>query len=134
GMGDKAMWNFHRWLRSNLEQNRPVDQMAREVLLGRGQPNNQPVAAFYRMSRTPEDAAETVSVTFLGIRIGCAKCHQHPFEKWGQSDYYGLAAFFARVASKPDTDYASSTLRIRPPGFVRHPKTMQVVVPAIPDG
>ncbi len=134
GMGDKAMWNFQRWLRRNLEQNRPVDRMTHEVLLGRGQPNNQEVSAFFRMSRTPEDAAETVSVTFMGLRIGCAKCHQHPFEKWGQSDYYGLAAFFARIDSKPDSDYGANTLRIRPTGFVRHPKTMQVVQPSVPDG
>lgn len=134
GMGEKAMWNFHRWLNRSMRENRPIDQMVREILLSRGQPNSQDVAAFYRMTRSPEEAAEAVSVAFMGLRLGCAKCHQHPFEKWSQADYYGLAAFFARIDSKPDSDYGGSTLRIKPTGFVRHPKTQQVVRPSIPDG
>ena len=70
----------------------------------------------------------------MGLRLGCAKCHQHPFEKWTQADYYDLGAFFARIDSKPDSDYGGSTLRLKPTGFVRHPKTQQVVRPSIPDG
>ncbi|HUQ92212.1 MAG TPA: DUF1549 domain-containing protein, partial [Bryobacteraceae bacterium] len=134
GMGEKAMWNFHRWLNRSMRQNRPVDEMVREILLSRGQPNSQDVAAFYRMTRSPEEAAEAVSIAFMGLRLGCAKCHQHPFEKWSQADYYGLAAFFARIDSKPDSDYGGTTLRLKPTGFVRHPKTQQVVRPSIPDG
>ncbi len=134
GMGEKAMWNFHRWLNRSMRENRPVDEMVREILLARGQPNSQDAAAFYRMTRSPEEAAEAVSIAFMGLRLGCAKCHQHPFEKWSQADYYGLAAFFARIDSKPDSDYGGSTLRLKPTGFVRHPKTQQVVRPAIPDG
>ena len=134
GMGEKAMWNFNRWLARSMRDNRPVDQMVREILVSRGQPNSQDVAAFYRMTRSPEEAAEAVSIAFMGLRLGCAKCHQHPFEKWSQNDYYGLAAFFARIDSKPDSDYGGSTLRIKPTGFVRHPKTQQVVRPSIPDG
>ena len=134
GMGDKPMWNFHRWLRANLGKNRPVDQMVREILLARGQPNSQDVAAFYRMARSPEEAAETVSVTFMGLRLGCARCHQHPFEKWSQADYYGLAAFFARVDLKPDADYGAPTMRLKPTGFVKHPKTQLTIRPTIPGG
>lgn len=134
GMGEKAMWNFHRWLNRSMRENRPVDEMVREILLSRGQPNSQDVAAFYRMTRSPEEAGEAVSIAFMGLRLGCAKCHQHPFEKWTQADYYGLAAFFARIDSKPDSDYGGSTLRLKPTGFVRHPKTQQVVRPSIPDG
>ena len=134
GMGEKAMWNFHRWLNRAMRENRPVNEMVREILLSKGQPNSQGVAAFYRMARSPEEAAEAVSIAFMGLRLGCAKCHQHPFEKWSQADYYGLAAFFARIDSKPDSDYGGSTLRLKPTGFVRHPKTQQVVRPSIPDG
>lgn len=134
GMGEKAMWNFHNWLRRSMAENRPVDQMVRHILLSRGQPNSQEVAGFYRMTRSPEEAAEAVAIAFMGLRIGCAKCHQHPFEKWTQNDYYGLAAFFARIDSKPDSDYGGSTLRLKPTGVVRHPKTQQVVRPSIPDG
>lgn len=134
GMGEKAMWNFHNWLRRSMVENRPVDKMVSQILLSRGQPNSQDVAAFYRMTRSPEEAGEAVAIAFMGLRIGCAKCHQHPFEKWTQNDYYGLAAFFARIDSKPDSDYGGSTLRLKPTGFVRHPKTQQVVRPSIPDG
>ena len=134
GMGEKPMWNFHHWLRRNLRENRPVDAMVREILVSRGQPNSQGVASFYKMARSPEEAAEAVAITFMGVRIGCAKCHQHPFEKWSQRDYYGMAAFFARIDSKPDSDYGQTTLRLKPTGFVRHPKTQRVVRPTIPDG
>ena len=135
GMGEKPMWNFNRWLHRSLGENRPINEMVREILVARGQPNRENVAAFYKMTRSPEEAAEAVSVTFMGLRLGCAKCHQHPFEKWGQDDYYGMAAFFARIDSKPDADYGrAKTLRLKPTGFVRHPKTQQVVRPSIPGG
>lgn len=134
GMGEKPMWNFNHWVRRNLSENRPINEMVREILLARGQPNNQGPAAFYKMMNSPEEAAEAVSITFMGLRMGCAKCHQHPFEKWGQRDYYGMAAFFARIDSKPDSDYGASTLRLKPTGFVRHPKTREIVHPTIPEG
>lgn len=134
GMGEKAMWNFHRWLQRSMRENRPVHQMVREILLARGQPNSQDVAAFYRMTRSPEEAAEAVSIAFMGLRLGCAKCHQHPFERWSQTDYYGMAAFFARIDSKPDSDYGGSTLRLKPAGFVRHPKSQEIVRPSVPGG
>ena len=134
GMGEKPMWNFNRWLHRSMGENRPINEMVREILVARGQPNRENVSAFYKMTRSPEEAAEAVSVTFMGLRLGCAKCHQHPFEKWGQDDYYGMAAFFARLDSKPDADYGQATLRLKPTGFVRHPKTQQVVRPSIPGG
>lgn len=141
GMGAKPMWNFHNWLRNNLQNNRPVDQIVREILLARGQPNREAVSGFYKMANTPEERAEAVSVGFMGIRIGCARCHHHPFEKWGQEDYYGLAAFFARLDSKPDGDYgvrwaeyAGAALRLAPSGFMRNPRTHKVVYPKVPDG
>ncbi|MDA1313806.1 MAG: DUF1553 domain-containing protein [Acidobacteria bacterium] len=134
GMGEKPMWNFNRWLHRSLGENRPVNAMVRQILVARGQPNSEDVSAFYKMTNSPEEAAEAVSVTFMGLRLGCAKCHQHPFEKWGQDDYYGMAAFFARLDSKPDPDYGQETLRLKPTGFVRHPKTQKVIRPSIPDG
>ena len=134
GMGEKPMWNFNRWLHRSMGENRPINEMVREILVSRGQPNRENVSAFYKMTRSPEEAAEAVSVTFMGLRLGCAKCHQHPFEKWGQDDYYGMAAFFARLDSKPDADYGQATLRLKPTGFVRHPKTQQVVRPSILGG
>lgn len=134
GMGLKPMWNFHRWLKRNHRENRPIDEMVREILVARGQPESQDVAAFFKMTRSPEEAAEAVSVAFLGLRLGCAKCHHHPFEKWGQEDYYGMAAFFARVDQKPNLDFAMPTLRLKPTGFVRHPRTHEVIRPKTLEG
>ena len=57
--------------------------------------------------------AETVAVTFMGLRLGCAKCHQHPFEKWGQEDYYGMAAFFARICSASCIEEKSNSITMR---------------------
>ena len=135
GMGPKGMWKFHSWLQHSIQTNRPIDQMVREILLARGQPNSYGPAAFYRIPESPEELAETVSQTFMGLRLGCAKCHQHPFENFSQNDYYGMAAFFARLDLKADRDYGhmgrSSTLRLKPTGFVRHPKTQKPVQPAV---
>jgi Protein of unknown function (DUF1549)/Protein of unknown function (DUF1553)/Bacterial Ig-like domain (group 2) len=135
GMGAKGMWKFHSWLRSNIQANRPIDQMVREILLARGQPNSYGPAAFYRIPESAEELAETVSQTFMGLRLGCAKCHQHPFENLSQNDYYGMAAFFARLDLKGDRNYGhmgrSTTLRLKPTGFVRHPKTQKPVPPAV---
>ena len=109
--------------------------MVREILLARGQPNTYGPAAFYRIPESAEELAETVSQTFMGLRLGCAKCHQHPFENFSQNDYYSMAAFFARLDLKADRDYGhmgrSTTLRLKPTGSVRHPKTQKPVQPAV---
>jgi uncharacterized protein DUF1549/uncharacterized protein DUF1553 len=135
GMGAKGMWKFHSWLQGGIQANRPIDRMVREILLARGQPNSYGPAAFYRIPESPEELAETVSQTFMGLRLGCAKCHQHPFENFSQNDYYGMAAFFARLDLKADRDYGhmgrSTILRLKPTGFVRHPKTQKPVQPAV---
>ena len=135
GMGAKGMWKFHSWLRRSIQDNRPIDQMVREILLARGQPNTYGPAAFYRIPESAEELAETVSQTFMGLRLGCAKCHQHPFENFSQNDYYSMAAFFARLDLKADRDYGHmgrpTTLRLKPTGSVRHPKTQKPVQPAV---
>jgi hypothetical protein len=97
---ERGVHNFHRYLRSQFAQDRPFDQFAREILTSRGNPIHAPSANFYRIARTPEDAAESAAQLFLGVRIQCARCHNHPFEALSQRDYYGLAACFARVQLK----------------------------------
>ena len=77
-----------------------MDQFARELLTGLGNTLNKPAANFYRIARTPEEAAEAFAQLFLGVRVQCAKCHNHPFEAITQTDYYGLSAYFARCSSR----------------------------------
>lgn len=103
-LGSKGLGSFNTWLRQSLRENHGVDRMTRELLTARGNLYANGPAAYYYVDRTPEDLAETTAQVFLGIRLQCSKCHHHPFEVWGQDDYYGMAAFFARVQRKDTGD------------------------------
>jgi hypothetical protein len=94
---------FHDWLRQSLHENRPYDQFAREILAAAGRVEDNPAVAWYHAVRDPTAQVEDMAQLFLGMRIQCAKCHHHPYEKWSQQDYYGLSAFFSRVGRKPST-------------------------------
>ena len=96
-ISERGVHSFHRYLVKTVAQDRPMDQFARELLTGLGNTLHKPAASFYRVSRTPEDCAESFAQLFLGVRMQCAKCHNHPGQRWTQDDYYGMAAFFARV-------------------------------------
>ncbi len=76
--------------------------MVRELLTASGSTFANPPANYYRIARDPQNLAETTAQLFFGIRMQCAKCHNHPFERWTQDDYYSMAAFFARVRNKTD--------------------------------
>ncbi len=96
----KGAYVFHRWIRECLERNLPMDELVRELLTSDGSTYKTPAANYYRISRDPETAVETTAQLFLGVRIQCAKCHNHPFERWTQDDYYGFAAFFSQIGRK----------------------------------
>src|SRR5262249_57136674 len=76
---------------------KPLDEFARELIASRGSTYGQPAANYYRALRDPYSRAEATAQVFLGVRIGCARCHNHPFDRWTQDDYHRLAAFFVRV-------------------------------------
>ena len=96
-VGKTGAIKYHAWIRHQIAANVPEDLFARQLLTASGGNYGNPPASFYRLPRTPEDRAEQVAQVFLGVRIGCARCHNHPGERWTQDDYYGLAAFFARL-------------------------------------
>lgn len=100
-LGDIGAYEFHRWLREQIARNRPYDQWVRELVMASGSSAKHPAVNFYRASKTPEEATRAVSQAFLGIRLECAQCHHHPFEKWSQDDFYGLAGFFQGIERKP---------------------------------
>ncbi|WP_406697728.1 DUF1553 domain-containing protein [Singulisphaera sp. Ch08] len=120
---------FSRWIRSNLERDVPLNQFVQELLTANGSAFSHPAANYYRLSRTPESAVEATAQLFMGVRIQCAKCHNHPFERWTQDDYYGLAAFFARVRQKKGTQPDDVVVYLTRTGDVRQPRTGQVVKP-----
>ncbi len=99
--GTPASFAFHSWLRDGLLANRPYDVMVRELLAATGAAVSNPPVAWYNQVKTPEQQLEDVAQLFLGVRMNCAQCHHHPFERWSQQDYYGLSAFFTQIGRRP---------------------------------
>lgn len=92
---------FHAWIRDSLLANVPYDQLVRELLAATGTVIANPPVAWYKRVKEPKDQLEDVAQLFLGVRLQCAQCHHHPFERWSQDDYYGLSAFFTQIGRKP---------------------------------
>ena len=93
-------YRFHSWIRRALRENMPYDQFVRSVLTATGDPGSHPPVAWYREVRSSTARMEDTAQLFLGMRLACAKCHHHPFERWSQQDYYGFEAFFTQTAMK----------------------------------
>jgi len=93
----KGVAVFYRWIAAQIAADRPLNEFARDILAARGSTYANPPANFWRAVRDPLQRSESVAQVFLGIRIGCAKCHNHPFDRWTIDEYYGFAALFARV-------------------------------------
>jgi hypothetical protein len=102
---EKGMWSFHNWVRAQVRDNVPVDQFVRDIVTAEGSTFIDGPANFFQIGRGFEEWSETTTQLFLGVRIGCAKCHHHPFEKWSQDDYYGMAAFFTRIGTKNSQEF-----------------------------
>ena len=92
---------FYAWVRDSLLANKPYDQMVRELLAATGTVIANPPVAWYKRVKEPKQQLEDVAQLFLGVRMQCAQCHHHPFERWSQDDYYSLSAFFTQVGRKP---------------------------------
>jgi hypothetical protein len=135
---DKGMWSFHNWVRAALRDKKPLDQMVRDIITAEGSTFTEGPANYYTLSRTPNDQAETTAQLFLGVRMQCAQCHHHPFEKWTQDDYYGLSAFFARLGSKGSQEFGlfgrETVIFLKTSGEVSHPRKGGVVKPHALDG
>ena len=93
----KGVQIFHRWIRGWIAEDKPLNDFAHEILAGRGSTYANPPANFYRAIRDPYQRAESVAQVFLGLRVSCAKCHNHPFDTWTQDDYHRFVAMFARI-------------------------------------
>ncbi len=91
---------FHRWIWSSLYENKPYDQFVREIVTASGDAELSPPVTWYREVDESNEQVEDTAQLFLGLRIQCARCHHHPFERWSQDDYYGFTAFFSRLSKK----------------------------------
>ena len=114
---------FRQWIYESIRNDKPLDEFARELLTANGSVFENPAANFWRASRDPQDATETTAQLFLGVRIQCAKCHNHPFERWTQDNYYGIAAAFARVGRKNSVDAEEEVIFTQAGGEVTQPRT-----------
>lgn len=142
-LGENGVWVFREWIRNSIAQNTPYDRFVKSLVMAQGSNLTNPAVNYYRALKDRDDAGklttnkitEDVSQTFLGVRFSCNKCHDHPFERWTQTQYYEFGAFFARVAFKrgerPDEEivYTSFT-----GGEVEHPKLHKVLAPSVPYG
>jgi hypothetical protein len=93
----KGVDGFFNWIRDWIAAGKPMDEFARQLLTGRGSTYENPPANFYRANRDPATRGETAARLFLGVRLQCAKCHNHPYDRWTQDDYYNWAAVFSRI-------------------------------------
>ncbi len=93
----KGVQLYSRWIRNWIAEDKPLNEFAREIVRGRGSSYSNPAASFYRAVREPYQRAESIAQVFLGLRVGCAKCHNHPFDRWTQDDYHQFAALFHRI-------------------------------------
>ncbi|HEX8916224.1 MAG TPA: DUF1549 and DUF1553 domain-containing protein [Humisphaera sp.] len=142
-LGEKGVWAYREWIRQAVATNKPYDRFAYELITAQGSNLANPAANYLRALKdkddrgalTPNKMTEDVSQTFLGVRFSCNKCHDHPFERWTQKQYYEFGAFFARVAFKPGqrpgeevvyTDFRG--------GENLYPKTNMALPPHVPYG
>ena len=127
-------YRFHNWIRQQLDQNTPYDQFVRSVLTASGDAEYHPPVAWFRELRDSTVQMEDTAQLFLGMRLACAKCHHHPFERWSQQDYYGFEAFFTQVALKvgrynPETNRPDVVYLNGNPPQSRNPRTQELVKP-----
>jgi hypothetical protein len=132
---DRGAWGMYRWVRDSIAANKPFDRFVREVVAAEGSCDQNPAANFWRVFASADDAAEATCQVFFGIRLMCAKCHDHPFEKWVQKDYYGMTAFFSQVGRKGGSRPQDLVVfRNEVPAQSRHPNTGEVLTPKFLDG
>ena len=124
-LGRKNAYSYYSWIHDSFRKNKPFDQFARELVTAEGPLNELPAGQFYKSVGSPKDWASTVSQVFLGIRIECAQCHHHPFDRWSQQDYYGMEAFFTQVKFK-NTSRGEAILADGSPKTT-HPRTGQEI-------
>ncbi|MEZ5325557.1 MAG: DUF1549 domain-containing protein [Verrucomicrobiales bacterium] len=101
-LGAEGARGFREWIRNEIANNTPYDEFCRKIITASGSNKEHPAASYYKILRTPEDTMENTTHLFLATRFNCNKCHDHPFERWTQDNYYEMAAYFARTDLKRD--------------------------------
>jgi WD40 repeat protein/mono/diheme cytochrome c family protein len=101
-LGTEGAAAFRQWIRDQVAKNGPYDELVRKIITASGSNRENPAASYFKVLRTPDAIMENTTHLFLGVRFNCNKCHDHPFERWSQDQYYETAAFFAKVSLERD--------------------------------
>jgi hypothetical protein len=125
----KAMLRYYNWLQERIASNQPMDQMVQELLGSRGGTFANAATNYYQNETDTLKVAENVAQVFMGMRIQCAQCHNHPFDRWTMDDYYGFAAFFSQIGRKRGEDPREMIIFNSGSGEVRHPVGNRVMAP-----
>jgi len=126
-LGHKGAYAYYRWIRQSIADNKPYDRFVREIVAAEGPIAEQPQGQLYKVVKDPGKVAGTVSQVFLGIRIECAQCHHHPFDRWSQTDYVGMTAHFTQAGFKPTPKGEFLVAQGSPQS--RHPRTGEEIFP-----
>jgi Protein of unknown function (DUF1553)/Protein of unknown function (DUF1549) len=130
----RGTYTFHAWIRNAFATNMPYDRFVRAIVAAQGTVDQHAPVIWYRTVRNRTSQTNDTAQLFLGMRIQCAQCHNHPYEKWTQDDYYAFQAFFARMGQKSGETAQEPAIFVRPDGAVRNPSTGKVMAPRGLDG
>jgi len=133
-VSEKSIFLYYQWLVEQISADVPMDEMVQELLSSSGGTFSNPQTNFYEIERDQLKVAENVAQIFMGMRIQCAQCHNHPFDRWTQDDYYNFAAFFSQIGRKRGEDYREQIIYNRGGGEVRHPVTGKNATPVLLGG
>ncbi len=125
-LGHKGAYAFYRWIRQNVADNVPLDRFASQIITAEGPLAEVPQAQLFKVTAKPGETANTISQVFLGVRIACAQCHHHPFDRWSQTDYYGMLDYFAPLGQK--TSPLGEVVLANGGGETHHPRTGELMV------
>jgi len=129
-LGEKGTFAFREWIRDSIATNKPYDKMVRELLTSRGSSYEDPAGNYFRATREPKPTMEKTTQVFMGVRLVCAQCHDHPFERWTQNQYFQMSAFFSAVGLRPGYEIGEEIVFDQRTDYeMKHPKDSRVVAP-----
>ena len=129
-LGEKGTFAFREWIRDSIASNKPYDKMVRELLTSRGSSYDDPAGNYFRATREPKPTMEKTTQVFMGVRLVCAQCHDHPFERWTQNQYYEMSAFFSAVGLRPGYEIGEEIVYDQRADYdMKHPKDSRIVKP-----
>ena len=129
-LGEKGVYGFREWIHASLAANKPWDKMVHEMIASRGSSYENPAANFFRITKEAKPAMEKTTQVFLGVRMVCAQCHDHPFEKWTQNQYYEMSAFLSPVGVRAGYEVGEDIVYDQREDYeMKHPKDGRVMAP-----